>query len=573
MSEENAPERKRIYLGGLAPDVTAADVEKRFHTFGTLSSVELVLNEFTGKCRGFAYLNLDITPANWKKCYSMYNGTKWKGQQLKLEEAKTDYMTKWVLKKEWEEAKAKEENPKPKKKRSASVDGYEAADMTLVNEKNVDGRKGWKRGRYGRAVAVMKLKKTDGTPFTYDPSHYKNNLEKLFGSVRPLPISKLTWSYDQTSNHNLVEDEVAVPEPRKPATESLIKANEQRLEALKRRQEEQERSRKMIKESLSNIDGKKSEGHIVFEDSDDEAQQKGKSLFDSDSDSEEAPGDFDIEINEAFEGEAGRKRLALQKRFGGDERFKLDEDFMGDEEIAQREEAKRAEETKEEAADDDDDINVKQENSVAMSILNSLFQDAPAPVVEKPAEVNARYWKPVTRFDPDAEDADEMLVDETLAEEADDHPAQAYEPSTAPDVSDEKKVVINTNLKSVFSGNDEGFTLFGGSESESDDEPVTPFAFPTSQVEASPTPLTRLKSVTAAPAVQRSGALFFFHLYDPEMHKRSNFKEDRVFARTGTIEEVTAAWQEQRSELTQEYKRKHKSATRKKLKMKRKYVK
>jgi hypothetical protein len=32
-------------------------------------------------------------------------------------------------------------------------------DMVLVDEENCDGRKGWKRSRYGRAVSVTRMKK------------------------------------------------------------------------------------------------------------------------------------------------------------------------------------------------------------------------------------------------------------------------------------------------------------------------------------------------------------------------------------------------------------------------------
>lgn len=35
--------------------------------------------------------------------------------------------------------------------------------MTPVTDNNMGTRKGWKRGRYGRAIAVMRLKKNDGT--------------------------------------------------------------------------------------------------------------------------------------------------------------------------------------------------------------------------------------------------------------------------------------------------------------------------------------------------------------------------------------------------------------------------
>jgi hypothetical protein len=84
-----------------------------------------------------------------------------------------------------------------KRKREATV--RLASDMTPVTDRNMDGRRGWKRSRYGRAVLVMRLRKPDGTRMVYDPTMYKNNLEKLFGSVKPLPVNKLTWYYEDNN--------------------------------------------------------------------------------------------------------------------------------------------------------------------------------------------------------------------------------------------------------------------------------------------------------------------------------------------------------------------------------------
>jgi hypothetical protein len=34
-----------------------------------------------------------------------------------------------------------------------------AEDMSLITDKNMDGKRGWKRGRFGRPVITMKLDK------------------------------------------------------------------------------------------------------------------------------------------------------------------------------------------------------------------------------------------------------------------------------------------------------------------------------------------------------------------------------------------------------------------------------
>lgn len=64
--------------------------------------------------------------------------------------------------------------------------------MTPVTDNNMGTRKGWKRGRYGRAIAVMRLKKNDGTKVNFSNYvfSYTNTLSSL--SLNPL-IIKTTW--------------------------------------------------------------------------------------------------------------------------------------------------------------------------------------------------------------------------------------------------------------------------------------------------------------------------------------------------------------------------------------------
>lgn len=91
----------------------------------------------------------------------VYNGAKWRGQVLKLEEAKPDFQDRF--KQRQEKIKEQEEKKKKRLLRWNDSEGFHAKDMTPVTDNNMGTRKGWKRGRYGRAIAVMRLKKNDGT--------------------------------------------------------------------------------------------------------------------------------------------------------------------------------------------------------------------------------------------------------------------------------------------------------------------------------------------------------------------------------------------------------------------------
>ncbi|KAF9401488.1 nucleolar protein 8, partial [Mortierella sp. AD011] len=182
---------QRAFIGGLSKDVTQTDVEGRFKSFGQLKDVYLA-KDVDGTCRGFGYVTLDTTRKEWLKCVALFNGAKWKGNVLKIEEANKDWQTRRQEDLEVQLKKDKKEHDAILKKIKRNPVKH-AEDMSLITDKNMDGKRGWKRGRYGRPVIAMKLDK-----MTYDPSHYKNNLEKLFNVPgKPLPLDKLIYEIDE----------------------------------------------------------------------------------------------------------------------------------------------------------------------------------------------------------------------------------------------------------------------------------------------------------------------------------------------------------------------------------------
>lgn len=143
--------------------MTAEDLQNRFKMFGDIVDAS-VAKDTENQCRGFGHITIKTTTNQWTKCLSVYNNAKWKGGVMKIEDAKPDYKEK--LQAEMEALKVKEAKKQErasKRRRNTDADGFIARDMTLVNDKNMDGRKGWKRGRYGRAIAVMRLQKDNGT--------------------------------------------------------------------------------------------------------------------------------------------------------------------------------------------------------------------------------------------------------------------------------------------------------------------------------------------------------------------------------------------------------------------------
>lgn len=177
---------RRVYMGGLSADITGKDIVDRFSSFGAVCKVDIIRRE-EGECRGFAYVDLQCTEEAWTRCCSVYNGRVWKGgKKLKLEAAKEDYKVRL----ERERKSSGEKKKKTTKKRVRH-----AADMSIVTDESASSRKGWRRGRFGRALAVMHMRKPDGTEITIDPAHHTKALQKLFGSVRPKPVEELTLFY------------------------------------------------------------------------------------------------------------------------------------------------------------------------------------------------------------------------------------------------------------------------------------------------------------------------------------------------------------------------------------------
>ncbi len=107
--------KQRLYVGGLGPSVTAAELGQRFESFGTVEAVQIINKqgcqsgeeEFFKKrdrfgrnptlyllleCRGFAFVNMVISDTMLTRCAGIYNKSKWKGMQLKIQVAKTSFM-------------------------------------------------------------------------------------------------------------------------------------------------------------------------------------------------------------------------------------------------------------------------------------------------------------------------------------------------------------------------------------------------------------------------------------------------------------------------------------------------
>ncbi len=50
---------KKLFVGNLPPDASEASVRELFSTYGTVRSIDLAHDIFTGKCKGFCFIGME----------------------------------------------------------------------------------------------------------------------------------------------------------------------------------------------------------------------------------------------------------------------------------------------------------------------------------------------------------------------------------------------------------------------------------------------------------------------------------------------------------------------------------
>lgn len=76
-----------IFVGNLGPDVTETDIAELFKPFGQVTSVELVRELFTGKLRGFGFVEMPGKQHSLAAIAGL-NGKELAGRSLTVNEAR-----------------------------------------------------------------------------------------------------------------------------------------------------------------------------------------------------------------------------------------------------------------------------------------------------------------------------------------------------------------------------------------------------------------------------------------------------------------------------------------------------
>ncbi|XP_068108094.1 nucleolar protein 8 [Hyperolius riggenbachi] len=227
---------KRLYVGGIGPSVTKAELTERFGKFGKVDDVDIISrkDEQGNPIKTFAYININVSDAELKKCMSLLNKTKWKGGQIQIEMAKESFLDR--LSQERQKAKEKEEAKSRRRSQTDLVQSLEKAGVTDFQMKSavpgteVPNHKNWVVSKFGRVLPVLHLNGSkQSKSMKYDPSKFCHNIKKIDDdSFETVPVSKLTWQLeggdDEISKKRRGEFP-AFKSPPKKASKFLVKGD------------------------------------------------------------------------------------------------------------------------------------------------------------------------------------------------------------------------------------------------------------------------------------------------------------------------------------------------------------
>jgi cold-inducible RNA-binding protein len=77
----------KLYVGNLPFASTAQDLQDLFSQAGTVASVDLIIDKFTGRSRGFAFIAMS-TPEEAQAAIQKFNGFGMDGRNLTVNEAR-----------------------------------------------------------------------------------------------------------------------------------------------------------------------------------------------------------------------------------------------------------------------------------------------------------------------------------------------------------------------------------------------------------------------------------------------------------------------------------------------------
>lgn len=77
---------KTLFVGNIAPQTTETELKELFSAYGTVRKLELPRDIFTGRCKGFAFIDMEGHEA--RAAMAALNGKSFMNDNLKVREEK-----------------------------------------------------------------------------------------------------------------------------------------------------------------------------------------------------------------------------------------------------------------------------------------------------------------------------------------------------------------------------------------------------------------------------------------------------------------------------------------------------
>ena len=78
---------KKLYVGGLSYDTKEDALKDLFSKAGTVDSVTIIMDKFSGKSKGFGFVEMS-SEDEAKKAIEMFDGKELDGREIKVNEAR-----------------------------------------------------------------------------------------------------------------------------------------------------------------------------------------------------------------------------------------------------------------------------------------------------------------------------------------------------------------------------------------------------------------------------------------------------------------------------------------------------
>lgn len=77
----------KMYVGNLSRDISEDELRKEFTTFGTIDSVALIKDKFTGTLKGFGFVEMSVN-SEAQAAIAGLNDKEFKGRKMVVNEAR-----------------------------------------------------------------------------------------------------------------------------------------------------------------------------------------------------------------------------------------------------------------------------------------------------------------------------------------------------------------------------------------------------------------------------------------------------------------------------------------------------